>query len=65
MDYEIDKYEVDIWQNTLVITCKQTGDMRQVSLKTNGRASTKREFVSCIKSHGIERACETFWKLGV
>jgi len=65
MDYESTLYECDLWQGTLVLTCKETGDMRQVTLKTNNRLSTQREFESCIKTHGIDRTCETFWKLGV
>lgn len=63
MDFESDLFEVDIWQNVAVITCKQTGACGSVCLKSNGRIATERMLKSDIKKHGVEKALNVWAKL--
>jgi len=64
MDYESDKYECDIWQGRVIITCKESKRCGIVSLlNSNGRNVTLNQFKSGLKSHGVERTLSTFAKL--
>ena len=63
MDYTTDKFEVDYWQGVLELTDKETTETRVLKLYKNNRLATLNEFKSGIKSHGLERACETFFKI--
>jgi len=63
MDYTTDKFEVDHWQGVLVFTNKETTETKVLKLYKNNRLATLNEFKSCIKSHGLERACETFFRI--
>lgn len=64
MYYETDLYEGDYWQGVLVITNKTTGKVGSVSLlDSRNRNITLNQFKSCIKSHGLELAFETWCKL--
>ena len=63
MDYTTDKFEVDYWQGVLVFTNKETTETRVLKLYKNNRLATLNEFKSGIKSHGLEKACEAFFKI--
>jgi len=63
MDYTTEKFEVDYWQGLLVFTNKETTETKVLKLYKNKRLATLNEFKSCIKSHGLERACETFFRI--
>lgn len=63
MDYTTEKFEVDYWQGVLVFTNKETTETRVLKLYKNNRLATLNEFKSGIKSHGLERACEVFFKI--
>jgi len=63
MDYTTEKFEVDYWQGLLVFTNKETTETKVLKLYKNKRLATLNEFKSCIKSHGLDRACETFFRI--
>jgi len=64
MEYESMEYEGDYWQGAMVITDKVTGSCGSVCLVDHkGRNITLRDFKSCIKTHGLERALSTYAKL--
>ena len=50
----------------LFITCNATGQEYATGLRNpRGQCITRGQFASAVKSHGFDRACETFIKLGV
>jgi len=63
LDYTTDRFEVDYWQGVLVFTNKETTETKVLKLYKNNRLATLNEFKSCIKSHGLDRACETFFRI--
>jgi len=63
LDYTTEQFEVDYWQGVLVFTNKETTEARVLKLYKNNRLATLNEFKSCIKSHGLDRACETFFRI--
>jgi hypothetical protein len=65
MDYESDQYECDIWAGHIVITDKETGRCGIVQLRdaVTGRDVTRRQLLSSIRTHGVERALHTFARL--
>ena len=64
MDYTTDTYEADYHAGLLVITDKLSDAAYMVQLRNrSGRNVTLSQFKSCIRSHGIDRACSTFINL--
>ena len=58
-------YDADYLGGIMVITRNDTGAMRKVSLhNSKGHNITLAQFRSGVKSHGFDRACATFFKLG-
>mgnify|MGYP007003115822 CR=1 FL=1 len=50
----------------LFITCNATGQEYAMGLRNmRGQCITRGEFASSVKSHGFDRACAVFIKLGV
>tara|TARA_R100000951_G_scaffold94277_1_gene82974 strand:- start:4 stop:219 length:216 start_codon:yes stop_codon:yes gene_type:complete len=55
---------VDYCAGFIVIEEVSTGRNFTAQLKSNtGRNITRAQFLNCVKSHGIDRACVTFKKL--
>ena len=64
MDNITDTYDTDYHSGILVITVKANGSMHCVQLRNSkGRNITQTQFMAGVKSHGFERACQTFIKL--
>ena len=64
MDYESEQFEADYWQGVMVITDKATGQCGNVSLRdSNGRNVTLSQFKSCVNSHGVDKALQTYARL--
>jgi len=64
MDYESELFKVDYHNGWLVIKDKETNRQECVQLTNNkGRNITLNQFKSGIKSHGLNKTCETFLKL--
>ena len=57
------EWEAEFWAGHLVVT-HPSGECAEVGLRdAQGRNITLREFRSSVKSHGVTKACRTFWKL--
>lgn len=66
MIMDSDKFETDYLSGVLVITDKNLGTLHSVCLRdASGRNITRNQFLSAVKSHGLDKACETFKKLSV
>ena len=64
MIMDSDKFETDYLGGILVITDKNLGTLHSVCLRdASGRNITRKQFISAVKSHGLDKACETFKKL--
>lgn len=64
MNYQTDTYEAEYYKGWLVITIKAERRNECVQLTNGkGRNITRSQFKSAIKSHGVDRACQTFVKL--
>lgn len=55
-------WEADFFAGFLVLT-DPNGECRAMQLKSNGRLNTLNEFRSSVKTHGVLKACQVFWKL--
>jgi hypothetical protein len=66
----------DLWESTsyiaewlggyLWVTDKVAGEERLTKMtNTNGNNITKGEFIRGVDSHGFDKACQVFFKLGV
>jgi hypothetical protein len=62
--WEADGWEADWWAGHLVITSPD-GDCANVALRdtATGRDITLSQFRASVKTHGVRKACEVFWKL--
>lgn len=59
-------YVTEYMSGLLFITCNATGQEYAAGLRNaRGQCITRGEFASCVNSHGFDRACATFIKLGV
>lgn len=64
MIMDSEEFETDLLGGVLVITDKKTGTLHSISLRDDtGRNTTRQQFVSCVKSHGLDRACRTLMKI--
>lgn len=57
-------WEADYFAGHLILTNPQ-GDLAEVGLRdtATGRNITLRQWRSSVKTHGVTRSAETFWKL--
>lgn len=65
VDYwEADGWEAD-WFSPYLCLTSPAGEVATVGLKDTetGRNITLSQFRSSVKSHGVKKACEVFWKL--
>lgn len=64
MIMDSEEFETDLLGGVLVITDKKTGALHSLSLRDDmGRNITRQQFISCVKSHGLNRACRTLMKI--
>jgi hypothetical protein len=64
MIMESEKFAADYLGGVLVITDKTSNTLHSVSLRdANCHNITRKQFLACVKSHGLDRACSTFKKL--
>ena len=63
---ESEKYAAEYASGLMFITRKRDGHEVATGLRNaRGQCITRGQFTSCVASHGFDRACETFVKLGV
>ncbi len=57
-------FQADYLNGILVITCAATNECESITLNDDrGRNITLLQFKSGIKSHGMDKACQTFLRL--
>ena len=63
--WETPNWEADYWAGTLVLSpAGEPNNLRQVSLiDSYGHNVTLKSWRACVRSHGIDRSAETFWKI--
>lgn len=61
-EWKADQWEAEYYAPYLCLTAPD-GASGLVLLRQNGRNVTLSQFRASVKSHGIKRACEVFWKL--
>lgn len=59
-----DGWEAEYYAGWLILTTP-TGEVGsvQITATASNRNVTLNQFRSAVKTHGVKRACETFWKL--
>ena len=65
MFMESEKHTAEFWSGWLIITDNATRQTYPVQMhdRTTGRNITRKQFNDAVKSHGLDRACQTFRKL--
>ena len=65
MFIETQSFTAEYWAGWLVITDRSSNETYPVQLRDTktGRNITRKQFNSAIKTHGTDRACQTFCKL--
>ena len=61
-----ENYSAEYASGLLFVTCKASGRETATGLRNQrGQCITRGQFKSATETHGFDRACKTFMKLGV
>jgi hypothetical protein len=64
-DFENVAYGIEFYNGTAILTEKNTGNVKQVTLRDTktGRNITRQQFISGAKKAKVDRVFDVFWKL--